>query len=245
MPFRFRKSIKLGKGFKLNLSKSGVSTSIGGKGLSLNLGKRGPRVTAGIPGSGISYSSNLTSPKSVGSSPPTNHINAASTRAPLSRKTILSVLGGFIALCCICLGAASVADKLGWLPTSTPTATTLSIEMIIAQTSSAAQIQTAQMLPTNTMLPTPTLLDAPATALPTSTTIPTATLLEFPTATIVFILPTQPPSSGGSGNYDNNGDGKVTCADFQTQAAAQQAYNAGYTELDGNDKDGKACESLP
>jgi hypothetical protein len=37
----------------------------------------------------------------------------------------------------------------------------------------------------------------------------------------------------------------VTCADFKTQAAAQQAYNAGYKKLDGNDKDGKACESLP
>lgn len=37
MPFRFRKTLKLGKGLKLNLSKSGISTSIGGRG-SLILG---------------------------------------------------------------------------------------------------------------------------------------------------------------------------------------------------------------
>lgn len=57
--------------------------------------------------------------------------------------------------------------------------------------------------------------------------------------------PTSSNNPNSNGSYDNNGDGKVTCADFQTQTAAQQAYNAGYTNLDGNDKDGKACESLP
>lgn len=68
--------------------------------------------------------------------------------------------------------------------------------------------------------------------------MPTATLQ--PTATIVFVQPTAATVS-----YDSNGDGKVTCADFRTQAAAQKAYNAGYTNLDGNDNDGKACETLP
>lgn len=67
-------------------------------------------------------------------------------------------------------------------------------------------------------------------------------------SSLQYVQPTAPaPSNNTSGgaNYDKNGDGKVTCADFQTQAAAQQAYNAGYTNLDGNDNDGKACESLP
>jgi hypothetical protein len=59
MPFRFRKSLKITKGLKLNVSKSGISTSIGGKGASLNIGKRGIRKTVGIPGTGISHSSNL------------------------------------------------------------------------------------------------------------------------------------------------------------------------------------------
>lgn len=40
-------------------------------------------------------------------------------------------------------------------------------------------------------------------------------------------------------------DGQVTCEDFRTQPEAQKAYEAGYTDLDGNDRDGLACESLP
>jgi uncharacterized protein DUF4236 len=54
--FRFRKSIKLLPGFRLNLSKSGVSASIGGRGHTLNVGPKGTRATVGIPGTGLSYS---------------------------------------------------------------------------------------------------------------------------------------------------------------------------------------------
>lgn len=58
MGFRFRKSLKLGKGVRLNLGKRGVtSTSIGGKGVTLNLGKSGSKTTLNIPGTGVSYTS--------------------------------------------------------------------------------------------------------------------------------------------------------------------------------------------
>jgi hypothetical protein len=50
---RFRKSINLGKSIKLNISKSGVSTTIGGKGASLNMGGKGTYLNTGIPGTGI------------------------------------------------------------------------------------------------------------------------------------------------------------------------------------------------
>ena len=56
MGFRFRKSIKLFPGVRLNLSKSGVSTSIGRPGATINIGQRGTRATVGIPGTGLSYS---------------------------------------------------------------------------------------------------------------------------------------------------------------------------------------------
>lgn len=63
MALRFRKSFKIAPGVRINLSKSGLSTSVGGKGFTANLSKRGTRVTAGIPGSGLSasrlYSSGL------------------------------------------------------------------------------------------------------------------------------------------------------------------------------------------
>lgn len=53
---RFRKSIRLAPGVRINLSRSGVSTTLGGRGASVNIGKRGTRATVGIPGTGISYS---------------------------------------------------------------------------------------------------------------------------------------------------------------------------------------------
>jgi len=68
MGLRFRKSIKIMPGVRLNFSKSGVSTSIGGPGATLNFGPKGTRHTVGLPASGISYS-HLT-PKNVGQEPP-------------------------------------------------------------------------------------------------------------------------------------------------------------------------------
>lgn len=56
MALRIRKSIKIAPGVKINLSKSGISTSLGVKGATVNLSKRGTRVTTGIPGTGISSS---------------------------------------------------------------------------------------------------------------------------------------------------------------------------------------------
>ena len=56
MAFRFRKSVKIAPGIRLNFSKSGVSTSIGRRGATVNISKRGTRITAGLPGTGISAS---------------------------------------------------------------------------------------------------------------------------------------------------------------------------------------------
>jgi hypothetical protein len=52
---RFRSSFKLFPGVRLNLSKSGVSTSIGRRGTWFTIGPRGTRTTIGIPGTGVSY----------------------------------------------------------------------------------------------------------------------------------------------------------------------------------------------
>lgn len=60
MGLRLRKRIKIVPGISLNLSKSGVSASIGRPGATLNVGgPKGSRLTVGIPGSGISYSEQL------------------------------------------------------------------------------------------------------------------------------------------------------------------------------------------
>lgn len=53
--FRFRKTFSILPGVRINLSKTGVSTSLGGHGATLNIGKNGENVTLGAPGSGMSY----------------------------------------------------------------------------------------------------------------------------------------------------------------------------------------------
>ena len=56
MGFRFRKSINLGGGFRINLSKSGVGYSWGVKGYRITKTAKGTvRKTVSIPGTGISY----------------------------------------------------------------------------------------------------------------------------------------------------------------------------------------------
>lgn len=55
MGFRFRKSVKILPGVRVNVSGSGVSTTIGGRGASVSIGKRGSYLNAGIPGTGLSY----------------------------------------------------------------------------------------------------------------------------------------------------------------------------------------------
>lgn len=61
MGWGFRKSIKIAPGIHINLSKSGISASLGGKGFTYNT--RG-RVTTSIPGTGIRYTTSLKGRKS-------------------------------------------------------------------------------------------------------------------------------------------------------------------------------------
>lgn len=55
MPLRFRRSVSLFPGARLNFSKSGVSVSLGRPGATFNFGPRGTSATFGLPGTGFSY----------------------------------------------------------------------------------------------------------------------------------------------------------------------------------------------
>lgn len=56
MGFRFRTSLSLGRGVRINISKRGFSSvSVGRPGATLNIGRRGVRETVGLPGTGLSY----------------------------------------------------------------------------------------------------------------------------------------------------------------------------------------------
>ncbi len=61
MGFRFRKSMKIAPGVRMNLSTKGVGMSVGGKGLRVNTSSRGVSVGASIPGTGLSYQKRLSS----------------------------------------------------------------------------------------------------------------------------------------------------------------------------------------
>jgi Protein of unknown function (DUF4236) len=60
MGFRFRRSIRILPGLRLNIGKRDVSTSVGGRGHWITFGgKRAPTVTLGVPGTGLRYSQQL------------------------------------------------------------------------------------------------------------------------------------------------------------------------------------------
>ncbi|MFY0127906.1 MULTISPECIES: DUF4236 domain-containing protein [Bacillus cereus group] len=55
MGFRFRKSIKVAPGVKINVTHKGVGVSAGVKGARISTGPSGSRITTSLPGTGISY----------------------------------------------------------------------------------------------------------------------------------------------------------------------------------------------
>ena len=74
MGFRFRKSIKLAPGVKINLGKRGASVSVGGRGASVKIGKKGAYLNTSLPGTGISARTKLSgnnAPDTTNDAPPT------------------------------------------------------------------------------------------------------------------------------------------------------------------------------
>lgn len=145
---------------------------------------------------------------------------AAARRRPKLAGCLAAV--ATIAACLVC-GSVNIALNPSLLNTRTPRPTTPSPTVTITRTTA----------PTNTPEPTHT---------PRPSKTPTATPTERPTRTAT---PLPAPTSAGPKNYDKNGDGSVTCDDFNFQFEAQEAYDSGYTQLDGSDNDGKACETKP
>lgn len=105
MGMRFRKSVKICKGVKVNFSKSGTSLSLGGRGHSVNFGSKGTRVTAGIPGTGLSYST-----KVGGSNRGKSSSSRTSDRAPSTQGNV-----GASAECTVCNSETRPKKRKTWL----------------------------------------------------------------------------------------------------------------------------------
>lgn len=64
MGIRFRRSVKLMPGVRMNLSGSGASFSFGGRGARINVSSRGTRATVGLLGTGLSYTTTASGSRS-------------------------------------------------------------------------------------------------------------------------------------------------------------------------------------
>ncbi|WP_445321761.1 DUF4236 domain-containing protein [Paenibacillus sp. FSL H3-0310] len=91
--FRFRKSINLGGGVKLNLGKKGVGISAGVKGARVSAGPSGKRATVSLPGTGLSYSKKIGGGKSSHSSRsnPTLNVDEMTPKQIENRKKNLTI----------------------------------------------------------------------------------------------------------------------------------------------------------
>jgi len=64
MPWRFQRRIPIFPGVRINIGKTGVSTSVGPRGADINIGKHSATTNAGLPGTGLSYRQKIGRPGS-------------------------------------------------------------------------------------------------------------------------------------------------------------------------------------
>lgn len=89
MGFRFRKSVKIAPGVRLNVNKKSVGISVGGKGMRHTVNSKGQSTTTvGIPGTGVSYTHTSSPQKKSGRSVSAENIVVSEAEsAPLISTT--------------------------------------------------------------------------------------------------------------------------------------------------------------
>lgn len=103
MGFKFRKSVKIAPGVKLNVGKKSTGISIGGKygGVSVN-SKTGVRTRTSLPGTGISYTSSPGKKANASSRSSTSAKKTSSAKPPKERNPYVELV------LCIFLGSLGV-----------------------------------------------------------------------------------------------------------------------------------------
>lgn len=105
MGIRFRKSMKVAPGVRMNVSKKSVGVSIGGKGARYSVSSSGRTTTsASIPGTGLSYVSTSGSKKKQRSTS-TGPIRASSSRGARVGGIVMLV----VAVLAILIGLLSIS----------------------------------------------------------------------------------------------------------------------------------------
>lgn len=119
MGFKFRKSVKLAPGVKLNFGKKGLGMSVGGKGARFSVSSSG-RTTAsfGIPGTGLSYSTSLGGKKKRTTKKTTTKTTASMTRKARKPASPLTKIfwGIFWLICCFAIAVYGIINiaQGGW-----------------------------------------------------------------------------------------------------------------------------------
>lgn len=123
MGLSVRRSIRIGKNTRLNLSKSGIGISTGVKGARISAGPRGIRKSVGIPGTGVYYTKQ-SSWKSSDPSDSQDYVASESQPRPVTRVgkigyRILAILLFLIAMFSFLCGIAILPiGIIVWLSTA-------------------------------------------------------------------------------------------------------------------------------
>lgn len=94
MGFRFRRSIRIAPGIRINVGTRGISTTLGPRGASLNVGPKGTYANVGIPGTGLSSRTRLDVPEHHATAPLEGQSSVATTRS--SSTWILVLVIGIV-----------------------------------------------------------------------------------------------------------------------------------------------------
>lgn len=97
MGFRFRRSIKILPGVRVNIGKKGVSSvSVGKKGATITTGKTGTHLNVGMPGTGISYRTKINGASVQPKSTVSSSKNASNNTPPEIATFLVCAFLGFM-----------------------------------------------------------------------------------------------------------------------------------------------------
>lgn len=110
MGIKFRKRITIAPGFKINISRRGISTTIGPKGFSVNAGKKGVYLNTGIPGTGIYDRKRLDRPSARKNR---RSVKAESNYSAPKSSSVLAWIGMFLLCLWIAMGYLMFTNAYG------------------------------------------------------------------------------------------------------------------------------------
>ena len=253
MGFRFRESIKIAPGVRVNLNKKSTSVTFGGKGFHHTVSSTGRKTTtAGIPGTGISYTTTEGGHKASGTG---RKKSSASASTQNGGKNPGCLSGCMVLMIILLFWPLALAyylwktDKVTWSKKVRAGVSALIILIVLfagqgettgtpatyiatAETAETAESQTQTPIAVPTATPTASPSPTPE---PTEEPMPTPTETPAPTEIPVPTEATQPTAAPES--LDNSGSGNYTGGAAE-QVDNSSAYQPGmvYIASSGNGK---------